>query len=104
MWSNLANGKEMNNSLTRLKFSTSLRVAITIREAFEMTKRMIRRRDVESMIGLSKSTIYDMMKRGEFPKPVRVGKRAVAWSESRKEADTEQPRLWRGYWESKPNN
>lgn len=44
--------------------------------------RFIRRRAVENRTGLSRSTIYLMMQNGEFPKPVRIGNRAVAWLES----------------------
>ena len=28
---------------------------------------------------LARSHLYDLMKRGEFPKPVRLGARSVAW-------------------------
>ncbi len=45
-------------------------------------ERHIRRPAVEKATGLSRSSIYDMMDRGEFPRPVRIGKRAVAWPES----------------------
>ncbi len=46
---------------------------------------MIRRRDLESRLGLSRSTIYDKInpksKRYDptFPTPVRLGEGAVAW-------------------------
>ncbi|KAA9005946.1 AlpA family phage regulatory protein [Histidinibacterium aquaticum] len=46
-----------------------------------MTERLLRRPEVERLTGLSRSTIYSMMPRGEFPKPVRIGRRAVAWRE-----------------------
>jgi len=46
-----------------------------------MAKKLLRRREVEARTGLSRSTLYDWMKRGEFPQPVRLGKRAVAWRE-----------------------
>lgn len=42
----------------------------------------LRRRTVEAVTGLSRSSIYDMMDKGEFPRPVRIGKRAVAWPQS----------------------
>lgn len=29
--------------------------------------------------GISSSLIYDLMSRGEFPRPIRLGKRAVGW-------------------------
>ena len=40
---------------------------------------LIRRRDVEKLTCLSRSRIYDLMSRGEFPKPVRLGVMSVAW-------------------------
>lgn len=47
-----------------------------------MTEKHLRRPDVEAATGLSRSTIYDMMARGEFPRPIRIGRRAVAWPEN----------------------
>ena len=44
--------------------------------------RLLRRPDVESRTGLSRSTIYMKMSAGEFPRPRRIGKRAVAWLEA----------------------
>ena len=32
--------------------------------------------------GLSRSGLYEAMSRGEFPKPVKLGPRAVGWAES----------------------
>ncbi|MEO8883108.1 MAG: AlpA family phage regulatory protein [Devosia sp.] len=32
--------------------------------------------------GLSRSSIYEMMKAGSFPSSVYIGRRAVAWPES----------------------
>jgi len=46
-----------------------------------MTERIYRRPDVEALTGLSRSTLYAMMSRGQFPKPVRLGLRAVGWRE-----------------------
>lgn len=31
------------------------------------------------LTGLRKSTIYSMIRDGEFPRPVQIGRRAVAW-------------------------
>lgn len=47
-----------------------------------MQDRFLRRPEVESITGLSRSTIYLMISNGEFPKPARIGRRAVAWRES----------------------
>jgi prophage regulatory protein len=47
-----------------------------------MAETLLRRPDVETRTGLSRSTIYEWMKRGEFPQPVKLGVRIVAWRES----------------------
>jgi prophage regulatory protein len=50
-------------------------------EAVPKPKRVIRRPAVEDKTGYSCSTIYDKMQRGEFPKPIPLGKRSVGWIE-----------------------
>jgi prophage regulatory protein len=45
-------------------------------------KQFLRRQQVESLTGLSCSTIYAKMKTGEFPKPFQIGPQSVAWLES----------------------
>lgn len=47
-----------------------------------MTDRIYRRPQVEALVGLSRSTLYAMMAEGTFPKPVRLGRRAVGWRAS----------------------
>lgn len=47
-----------------------------------MAERILRRPDVENLTGLSRSTIYGWMKKGEFPKPVALGARLVGWRQS----------------------
>ncbi|MBE0624548.1 MAG: AlpA family transcriptional regulator [Burkholderiales bacterium] len=42
----------------------------------------LRRKQVETRTGLSRSTIYQYIKDGVFPKPVPLGPRAVGWLES----------------------
>ncbi|MBF9031702.1 AlpA family phage regulatory protein [Rhodobacterales bacterium HKCCE3408] len=44
--------------------------------------KLLRRPEVETRTGLSRSTLYEWMKRGEFPQPVKLGVRIVAWRES----------------------
>ena len=42
--------------------------------------RLLRRKEVEQMVGLSPASIYRHMTGiGDFPHPVRVGPRAVRW-------------------------
>lgn len=40
---------------------------------------ILRRREVESLTGLSRSTIYSRIKAGTFPPPVPLGPRSVGW-------------------------
>ncbi|QEQ97323.1 helix-turn-helix transcriptional regulator [Neptunomonas concharum] len=47
-----------------------------------MTIRLLRRPEVEQLVGLSRSTIYNRLEKGTFPKPVPLGGRLVAWVES----------------------
>ena len=44
-----------------------------------MLPQIFRRKDLEERLKLSRSSIYAMMSQGEFPKPVRLGRRAVGW-------------------------
>ncbi|WP_374593023.1 helix-turn-helix transcriptional regulator [Sphingosinicella sp.] len=48
----------------------------------EMTAKILRRTEVERVIGLSRSTIYKAMTENTFPKPIRIGKRAVGWRQA----------------------
>lgn len=47
-----------------------------------MVQRHLRRREVERLTGLSRTTIYELMKNGDFPRPRRLTGKAVAWPES----------------------
>ena len=51
-----------------------------------MVSSILRRPDVEAVTGLSRSTIYKWMDEGSFPKPVKLGPRAVGWREEQIEA------------------
>ena len=44
--------------------------------------RIMRRPAVEAQTGLSRSTLYDQMRAGKFPRPVPLGDKAVGWLES----------------------
>ena len=43
--------------------------------------RLLRRDEVEARCGLTRSSIYRLMRSGRFPLPVKVGPRAVRWPE-----------------------
>ena len=47
-----------------------------------MRDRLLKRREVEEITGLSRSSIYRLMREGQFPRPVKVGPAAVRWRES----------------------
>lgn len=47
----------------------------------KVSNRLIRVDEVEKIVGLSKSEIYRRIRAGEFPSPIPLGKRAVAWAE-----------------------
>lgn len=40
---------------------------------------LIRREEVINMVGLSRSTIYTLMKNSEFPLSIKLSERSVAW-------------------------
>ena len=46
----------------------------------EIEDRLLRRAEVERRIGFGRSTLYRMMRAGEFPAPIKIGPRAVRWS------------------------
>lgn len=47
-----------------------------------MAPKYLRRRAVEEITGLSRSTIYLLMSKGQFPRPIKLTAKAVAWSET----------------------
>jgi len=48
--------------------------------------RLLRRPEVEARTGLRRSTIYELMAAGSFPKPVPITGRSVAWSSAEVDA------------------
>ena len=46
-----------------------------------MIKKIYRLPDVMNITGLSRSSIYLRISANEFPKPVKLGRRAVGWPE-----------------------
>lgn len=47
---------------------------------------ILRRKQVEARTGLSRSTIYNGVKAGTFPKPIHLGAQSVGWVESEVDA------------------
>lgn len=48
--------------------------------------RFLRLPAVIDLTGLNRATIYEMVDRGDFPKPAKIGARAIAWPENEVEA------------------
>ena len=48
----------------------------------QLQESLLRRKQVEALTGLSRSSIYEAIKRGDFPKPVQLTQRTVAWPAS----------------------
>ena len=44
-----------------------------------MVRELMRREEVEERFGVSRSWIYNQMRAGRFPEPVRISERAVRW-------------------------
>ncbi|GBQ24808.1 phage transcriptional regulator [Gluconacetobacter sacchari DSM 12717] len=42
-------------------------------------RRVLRRSEVEIKTGFKRAHIYKLMKAGTFPRPIRIGIRAVGW-------------------------
>lgn len=42
--------------------------------------RLIRLEEVETLVSMKKSTIYNLMRAGKFVKPIRLSSRCTAWS------------------------
>jgi len=40
---------------------------------------ILRRKQVETRVGLSRSTLYSRIAAGSFPAPINLGPRAVGW-------------------------
>jgi prophage regulatory protein len=47
-----------------------------------MSVKILRRTEVEQIVGLSRSTLYAMMAENTFPKPIKLGKRAIGWPDN----------------------
>lgn len=45
------------------------------------SERLLHRKEVELLTGLARTSIYRLMRQGEFPVPLKVGPRAVRWPE-----------------------
>jgi len=44
--------------------------------------KFLRVKDVTARVGLTRSAIFKQIEKGQFPEPVSIGSRAIAWPES----------------------
>lgn len=47
-----------------------------------LQEKLLRRQEVEAYCQIGRSTIYRLMRSGQFPTPIRIGLRAVRWRAS----------------------
>ena len=47
-----------------------------------MAETILRLPEVKARTAKSRSSIYEAIARGEFPRPIKIGARAVGWAES----------------------
>lgn len=47
-----------------------------------MTDRVLRRPEVTAIVGLGTTKLYELIGKGQFPKPIRLSERSVGWLES----------------------
>ena len=51
-------------------------------EEVSSAPKILRRKQVETLIGLRRSTLYERIREGTSPAPISLGVRAVGWIES----------------------
>lgn len=49
-------------------------------KTIQQPDQLIRMPNVKHRVGLGRTSIYALVAEGKFPAPVKIGKRAVAWS------------------------
>jgi len=48
----------------------------------KLTDFLLRRKEVEKIAGISRASVYRLVKAGKFPAPVNLGTGAVRWRQS----------------------
>lgn len=48
-------------------------------QVVSQTPILVRRPQVEALTGLKRSSMYALMRAGQFPRPIKLSARAVAW-------------------------
>lgn len=47
-----------------------------------VSEKLLRIKDINKRFCIPTSTVWDWIKKGQFPKPIKLGKRFVVWKES----------------------
>lgn len=42
-------------------------------------KKVVRVKEVANMLSICKATVYNWLKKGKFPQPIKIGDRVVGW-------------------------
>jgi prophage regulatory protein len=61
-------------------------VSLVVGEDSKMAEKILRLPAVQALTGLSRSTVYEKISTGEFPRGISLGARSVGWLESEVEA------------------
>ncbi|MNY12296.1 Prophage CP4-57 regulatory protein (AlpA) [compost metagenome] len=69
----------LQEALTLLRGDTTMPSPQTAKRTSD---RLLRLPEVERLTGLRRSTIYEQMRKGIFPRSVKAGQRTAAWPES----------------------
>lgn len=64
----------MKKSRKPIKSTREVELEVTLRE-----KQLIKIARVLQILDIGRSSLYDGIKRGDYPKPVKVGRRASRW-------------------------
>ena len=74
---------KVNKSLRRARSPAPPRTASALSKFYKISQ-------VLERVPISRNSLYDMAKKGEFPKPIKLGARASAWSRAEVDAWIEE--------------
>src|SRR5258705_10359808 len=60
-------------------FSTNSQERTRMSDSNHLSHSILRRKQVQNRTGLSRSTIYERVRAGTFPRPISLGPRTVGW-------------------------
>ncbi len=69
----------LGQSRTHITQAQNAARAEAVRALAPDAPRILRRPEVEALVGMRKTALYQRIQAGEFPRPVPLGRRAVGW-------------------------